>query len=277
MKRRFITIAGMAILVIASVLAVWYFIATSSEGQIQQPSTSETTIPSSENSENSSFSSDGMSSDQEEKPVEERILPENVKIKEGVIFSKVGDPLTIRSRTYDLDEVHEEQVPSLGWNGDLQLTVNEAKLVTYNPDDGNPWHEQFSAYSESMLFEEPAVLLLDISLTNIDASQNFGVKYDFHPKFQLASEMLYSEEFDLDPGLFDPILEFVNNEPYFSAHASGDDYYTLSLPEGECAEFECAYFVDSTVFNNTVLYLCPTSGSARSAYYGVELDQIERE
>lgn len=279
MKRRFITIAGIAMLVIVSALAVWYFIATSSqeEGLVQQPSASETTIPSSEKSENSSFSSDGMSSDLEEKPDEERILPENVKIKEGVIFSKVGDPLIIRSRTYDLDEVHEEQVPSLGWNGDLQLIVNEAKLVSYNPDDGNPWHEKFAAYSESMQFEKPAVLLLDISLTNIDASQNFGVKYDFHPKFQLASEMLYSEEFDSDPGLFDPILEFVNNEPYFSAHASGDDYYTLSLPEGECVEFECAYFVDSTVFNNAVVYLCPTSGSARSAYYGIELDQIERE
>ena len=153
MKRRFITIAGMAILVIASTLAVWYFIATFSEGQIQQPGASETTIPSSENSENSAFSSDGMSSDLKENPDEERILPENVKIKEGVIFSKVGDPLTIRSRTYDLDEVHEEQVPSLGWNGDLQLIVNEAKLVSYNPVDGNPWHEKFAAYSESMQFE----------------------------------------------------------------------------------------------------------------------------
>lgn len=209
------------------------------------------------------------------KPVEERTALDDFEIKEGVVFAKIGEPLTVRSRTYDVHEVHEEQVPSLGWNGDLQLTVTKAELAAYDPNDGMPWHEKFSAHAEFMQFAEPVVLVLHISLSNIDASQNFGVTYDFHPKYQLTSEMFFSKEFESDPGRIDPILEFINNEFYFSAHASGDDYYTLSLPKGESTEFECAYLVDKAVFGKEMLYLSPTAGSSRTAYYGVELSEIE--
>ena len=182
-------------------------------------------------------------------------------------------PYLMHSAVYNQGEVMEEKTSSFGWNGDMQITINSAQIKDYDAVSDEVTFESWDLYLD--MFEEPKVLLLDVSLENINAQKPSGVKYEFSMQmFSLALESdFYSENYN-NAEYFNVFLEEKSAfEAYCSVHGQGDDYYTFELPEGETLDFQLAFLIDSSLLD-TEEQLLLALGTTSRATDAILLDNI---
>ena len=156
-------------------------------------------------------------------------------------FGEVGKTYTLHSRLYKNDEQHEENALSLGFNGDMEVTVNEINLLEYSEDDDETMSE-WSSYLEE--FEESYVLEAKITLKNVNAEQKTGQRYLFDTSvFKIGAYQDLIPENEQDTENYYSVFEtYASYSVYFDPHADeGTSKFTLS--KGETQDYTIRFLV----------------------------------
>ncbi len=209
----------------------------------------------------------------EESKLQSDISSDKQTLVDKVNIQSMSLPYLMHSAVYNQGEVMEDKTSSFGWNGDMQLIINSAQIKDYDAVSDDVTFESWDLYLD--MFEEPKVLLVDVSLENINAQKPSGVKYEFSMQmFSLALESdFYSENYN-DAEYFNVFLEEKSAfEAYCSVHGQGDDYYTFELPEGETLDFQLAFLIDSSLLD-TEEQLLLALGTTSRATDAILLDSI---
>lgn len=191
-------------------------------------------------------------------------------------FGAMGEEYTLHSRSYQQGEVKAEEAPSLGWDGDLILTVKSAQVQEYAPadeDEEDPIRGMWPAYARA--FSEPRILKLDMTLTNKDAENKNGVRYLFNAgMFRLAAyEDLLPDNWKDAEGYVSIGERYSVLESQFDKHSDNDDYWAFTLEPGETLEFTLQFLIDRAYLEQKSPFLAVSFG--RRIQCGVLLDKIQ--
>lgn len=196
-------------------------------------------------------------------------------------LGKMGEPYTLHSRYYKQGEAQDESALNLGWNGDMTVVLKSAKVTAYASDrylDGDLLSDNMNSIAES--FENPAILQLELSLTNLDAENANGIRYQFDAGiFHLSGyEDLIAENWaHQDTAPYSSIGErFANGYfPYFDHHGTEEDtYYLFELNPGETLDFTLEYLIDMAYLDQDTPFLAISPGSQAEA--GILFDRLEK-
>ena len=175
-------------------------------------------------------------------------------------FGEVGKTYTLHSRQYKNDEQHEENALSLGFNGDMEVTVNEINLLEYSEDDDETMSE-WSSYSEE--FEKPYVLEAKITLKNISAEKTTGQRYLFDTSvFRVGAYQDLIPENEQDTENYYSVFEtYASYSVYFDPHADeGTSKFTLS--KGETQDYTVRFLISEEFLEQTKPYLAFSGGDS---------------
>ena len=173
-------------------------------------------------------------------------------------FGEVGKTYTLHSRQYKNDEQHEEDALSLGFNGDMKVTVNEINLLEYSEDDDETMSE-WSSYSEE--FEKPYVLEAKITIKNISAEKTTGQRYLFDTSvFRVGAYQDLIPENEQDTENYYSVFEtYASYLVYFDPHADeGTSKFTLS--KGETQDFTIRFLVSEEFLKQKSPFLAFSAG-----------------
>lgn len=196
-------------------------------------------------------------------------------------LGKMGEAYTLHSWYYKQGEAQDENALNLGWNGDMTVVLNSAKVTAYASDrysDGDLLSDNLASVAES--FEQPAILQLELSLTNLDAENANGIRYQFDAGiFHLSGyEDLITENWaHQDTMPYSPIGErfAYGYFPYFDRHGTEEDsYYLFELNPGETLDFTLEYLIDMSYLDQDTPFLAISSGSQAEA--GILFDCLEK-
>lgn len=192
-------------------------------------------------------------------------------------FGKIGEAYTLTSHRYLQGEVREDDSVSLGWEGNLELCVNSAEVFDYSESllgDDTQKDLLVQVVSE---FKSPKILRINITLTNIDAANKYGVQYQFNSSmFKLGA---YS---DLIPENYEDRENYTYSggryaypEIISDPHGEGDDYYNFELQPGETTNFTLTYLIAEEYLKQKDIFF---GISANSQFkYGIMLDELSEE
>ena len=173
-------------------------------------------------------------------------------------FGEVGKTYTLHSRQYKNDEQHEEDALSLGFNGDMEVTVNEINLLEYSEDDYETMSD-WSSYSEE--FEKPYVLEAKITIKNISAEKTTGQRYLFDISvFRVGAYQDLIPENEQDTENYYSVFEtYASYLVYFDPHADeGTSKFTLS--KGETQDFTIRFLVSEEFLKQKSPFLAFSAG-----------------
>ena len=175
-------------------------------------------------------------------------------------FGEVGQTYTLHSRQYKNDEQHEENALSLGFNGDMEVTVNEINLLEYSEDDDETMSE-WSSYSEE--FEKPYVLEAKITLKNISAEKTTGQRYLFDTSvFRVGAyqDLIPENEQDTE-NYYSAFETYASYSVYFDPHADeGTSKFTLS--KGETQDYTVRFLISEEFLKQKKPYLAFSGGDS---------------
>lgn len=191
-------------------------------------------------------------------------------------FGAIGNEYTLHSRYYQQGEAKVEKAPSLGWDGDLLLTVKSAQVQEYSAaddDSGDPARSAWATYAK--LFSDPCVLKLDMTLTNRDAENKNGVRYLFNAgMFRLAAyEDLIPENWKNAETYVSIGERYSALEAQFDKHSDNDDYWSFTLEPEETLDFTLQFLIDRKYLEQNTPFLAVSF--SRQIECGVLLDKIE--
>ncbi len=265
------------ILVLVSLVALSAFLMINKNKNTESNTNTETSTVDEANQDNIEESDSNATAETEisESSVDGESSPTSVEADETIAkFGKIGEAYTLTSHRYLQGEVREDDSVSLGWEGNLELCVNSAEVFDYSESllgDDTQKDLLVQVVSE---FKSPKILRINITLTNIDAANKYGVQYQFNSSmFKLGS---YS---DLIPENYEDWENYTysggryaNPEIILEPHGEGDDYYNFELETGETTNFTLTYLIDEEYLKQKDIFF---GISANSQFkYGIMLDEL---
>ena len=169
--------------------------------------------------------------------------PQSVNICDEVKSVPMSASYLMHGRIYAQNEVKSEITSSFGWDGDMRIQINSAELIDYEKGTYGEAEESWKRLETS----NPRILLLDITLENINAKRKTGVQYEFHYSvFTLAALSDFSETNYMNVEHIPALIEHcATDTPYVSIHGDGDQRLHFTLKEGEIMNFKMAYCIDA--------------------------------
>ncbi len=175
-------------------------------------------------------------------------------------FGEVGKTYTLHSRQYKNDEQHEEDALSLGFNGDMEVTVNELNLIEYSEADDETMSD-WSSYSEE--FEKSYVLEAKLTLKNVSAEKTSGQRYLFDTAiFRLGAYQDLIPENEQDVENYYSVFErFASYSVYIDPYADeGTSKFTLS--KGETQDYTLRFLISEEFLEQKRPFLAFSGGDS---------------
>ncbi len=189
-------------------------------------------------------------------------------------FGKIGDNYILKSRRYLQGEVVEEDTVSLGWDGSLEICLNNAEVLDFSEDLVDDGTKKDQMVKMASYFENPKILRVSFSLKNIDAANKAGVQHQFDLSlFKLGSYI------DLIPENYnDPENYIYSGNAYAGVdfiadpHGKGQDYYNFELNPGEIKDFTLTYIVDKEYLEQKDIFFGISANTRFN--YGIMFDGL---
>lgn len=187
-------------------------------------------------------------------------------------FAKMGENYTIHGKIYEQgEEKPEDEISDSLFDGDMEICVNEVNVYDFSQDLLDSRFD-WTIFNDS-LNNDPAILKVNFTLTNVDAQNRSGVAYEF-----------YANMFKL--GCYDDLIpDNCNNNDYYpfenycasefvlEPSGDGDAYYHFELNPGESKDFTITYMIDRQYLSVKDPFLAITLNS-RQTQFGVLLSGL---
>lgn len=187
-------------------------------------------------------------------------------------FAKMGENYTIHGKIYEQgEEKPEDEISDSLFDGDMEICVNEVNVYDFSQDLLDSRFD-WTIFNDS-LNNDPAVLKVNFTLTNIDAQNRSGVAYEFYANmFKLG----YCD--DLIPDNYSnndycPFENYCASEFVLEPSGDGDAYYHFELNPGESKDFTITYMIDRQYLSVKDPFLAITL-SSRQTEFGVLLSDL---
>lgn len=197
------------------------------------------------------------------------------------IIEPEGSMFVLKSASREQGETLPDDAPlNLGFNGTFSVTVNHSQIFDSPITAGLDWN-QMPVGEEDYTAElnSPAFLFVDITLENVDASQDSSTPYEFSASmFDLKIEKDFLPENNANPDYYSKSDSDVLGQFYFSQSIVADDptaqeYYTFKLEPGNTMNIQLGFFVERTLCTDQKLVL--KLGAISDNFLGILLNPIE--
>ena len=183
-------------------------------------------------------------------------------------FANIGETYTLHGHYYEQSEdSSDDEISDSFFEGDMELCVNEVTLLDYSDEY---FSSNESADIDASVFENPKVLKVELSLTNVNAANPAGVQYEFNSTiFGLSAyKDLIAENADN--------AEYIKISDYYfypefalEPHGEGNSYYHFEINPGETKSFTYYFLIDEELLNQKQPFLKVAAG--RYIKFGVLL------
>lgn len=182
-------------------------------------------------------------------------------------FAEVGQKLTLHSRQYSQGEQQEVNSIFLGFNGDMEITVNDVKINDFSEND-EAIIDSWLDYSAQ--FQDPCILEFNVTLSNIDAAKLNGQSYLFDSSiFKLgAYEDLIPENINNTENYYSVSSRYSSYDFYINPH-SENTFSTFELNKGDTEQFTIKFLIDRSYLSLKNPFLAISSSN--NYKYGVLL------
>lgn len=186
-------------------------------------------------------------------------------------FGKMGEAYTLHGHFNNQGEdISSDEATDAFFEGDMNVTVNEAKVLDYSDDY---FVSNEIVIEQKSQFKNPKVLQVNLTLENISAYQMSEVQYEFNASiFQLG---IYKDLIPTDTHSLDyvkPSLYFTGPEFTFEPHGEDTSYYHFELNQGESKDFTFYFLIDEEYLNQKDPFLAISSSN--DVKFGVLLTDI---
>lgn len=275
-KVALITIVCLVIILVGATLAFVSFnksnkntnsVIEPSETSVQESSVSETSNSSTaEETSSTTETSEDSTSLSSEEDVSDADADKKIST-----FGKMGEAYTLHGHFNNQGEdVSSDEVTDAFFEGDMNVTVNEAKVLDYSDEYFSS--NEFVTEQKSQ-FNNPKVLQINLTLENISAYQQSEVQYEFYANiFQLGiyKDLIPSDTHSLE--YVKPSLYYFGTEFTFEPHGEDTSYYHFELNQGESKEFTFYFLIDEEYLNQKDPFLAISSSN--DINFGVLLNDI---
>lgn len=194
------------------------------------------------------------------------------------IIEPEGSTFILKSVQVKQGEPVMENPPlSLGYSGELKITVNHSEIYSTLEEAGIDWNDAaFEEESVKKWLNDPRFVLIDLELENVDAANTTAVQYIFSASmFDLMGQDDFAPPNNTNPDYNSLADESVFGRFYFSAHADGEkDYYSFMLEPGQTLPMQLGFFVERKFVEEQELYL--KLGTIRNNLCGIALQPVEK-
>lgn len=282
MKKIVVAIVAIALISIALFLGIHYLSGAGDESESTNPG----------NSMDTTSNSEPVTSETEEAPEAESsdnqlgpgVRGESIDwIYNGSdsIIEPEGSMFVLKSASYEQGETIPDNAPlNLGFNGTFNVTVNHSQIFDSPITAGLDWNQMpISEENYTAKLTSPAFLLVDITLENVDASQDSSTPYEFSASmFDLKIEKDFLPENNANPDYYSKSDSDVLGQFYFSQSIVADDptaqdYYTFKLEPGNTMNIQLGFFVERTLCTDQKMVL--KLGAISDNFLGILLNPIE--
>ena len=179
------------------------------------------------------------------------------------ILEPEGSKFVLKSAVRKQGEKQADDVPlNLGFNGTFNVTVNSAKIFDSPSDAQLDWNQMpITEEKYTTMLENPAFLLVDITLENVDAAQEGTEPYAFSASmFDVKMKEDFLPENNSNGDYFSKSDSDVFGQYYFSQSIVSNDptaqeYYTFILEPGNTIDIQIGFFAERSFCTDQSLVL----------------------
>lgn len=187
-------------------------------------------------------------------------------------FGKMGESYTIHGKIYEQgEEKPEDEISDSLFDGDMEICVNEVNVYDFSQDLLDSRFD-WTIFNDS-LNNDPAILKVNFTLTNVDAQNRGGVAYEFYANiFKLGCyDDLIPDNYNNND--YYPFENYCASEFVLEPSGDGDAYYHFELNPGESKDFTITYMIDRQYLSVKDPFLAITL-SSRQTQFGVLLSGL---
>lgn len=178
-------------------------------------------------------------------------------------FANIGETYTIHGHKCQqgFEDTNSDEISDSFFEGDIEVCVNEVNLLDCSELD----EENYQRFEEQNAFSEindPMILQVKLTLTNVDAENSSGVKYDFNSSiFKLGGyKDLIPENYNDSENYYFIRGEYCYSEYAIEPHGEGNAYYHFELKAGGSKDYTIYYLIDRSYLDIQDPFLAIASG-----------------